>query len=154
MTMRILKEHLDGRRARYVSAHYSPACTAEEIARTPNLSGWSPVESHLVGLDGRLAIAVVPAGAEPDLAKLASATGSRNAEPASDEQVARRFPTCEVGAIPPVGALFDLPLYVEESLARADGITFFAGKRTEVISMRFREYFRIVEPKLVELARR
>jgi Ala-tRNA(Pro) deacylase len=149
--MRMLTEFLDGRGARYVIASYSPGYSQREILSSPDLPGWLLLETRLVKIGARQALAVIRAGADLDLRRLAAGAGVEGAELASDEELARRFPGCELGAIPPFGLLFDLPLYVDESLASQRHVAFLGGHYGEVIKMRFEDYFRLAEPRLVAL---
>lgn len=150
--MRLLTDFLDGHGARYIIASYSPGYSQKEILSSPDLPGWPLLEVRLVRIGARPALAVTRAGAELDLQKLAAAAGVEAAELASDEELARRFPGCELGALPPFGALFELPLFADESLARQGHVAFLGGHYGEVIKMRFEDYFRLAEPRLVALS--
>ncbi|HXD50487.1 MAG TPA: YbaK/EbsC family protein, partial [Burkholderiales bacterium] len=65
-----------------------------------------------------------------------------------------RFPDCEVGAMPPFGNLYDLDVYVDDSLApTADAkIAFNAGTHTDVMRLAYREFERLVRPKHIQLS--
>ena len=48
---------------------------------------------------------------------------------------ARLFPDCEVGAEPPFGGLYGLPVLIDSSLAEEERIIFRAGSHVEAIEM-------------------
>ena len=47
------------------------------------------------------------------------------------------FPGCEVGAMPPFGNLYDMEVFVAESLTEDEEIAFNAGSHTELIKMSY-----------------
>jgi Ala-tRNA(Pro) deacylase len=56
--------------------------------------------------------------------------------------------------MPPFGNLYDLPVYVEETLTEDETIVFRAGTHTDTMSVRYADFERLVEPAVAELARR
>jgi Ala-tRNA(Pro) deacylase len=54
-----------------------------------------------------------------------------------------------VGAMPPFGNLFDIPVFVAEELTLDEEIAFNAGSHTELLRLPYREFARLVEPKVV-----
>ena len=62
----------------------------------------------------------------------------------------RAFPDCDIGAMPPFGNLYDMDVYVVEELAGDEEIAFNAGSHTEVIKLAYRDFERLVHPKVVK----
>src|SRR5204863_1773207 len=62
------------------------------------------------------------------------------------------FPDSAIGAMPPFGNLYGLQTYVDMHLAEQDYIVFEAGTHTDAIKMSYRDYEKIVKPKLGDLA--
>jgi Ala-tRNA(Pro) deacylase len=52
--------------------------------------------------------------------------------------------------MPPFGNLYDLPVYVSQSLADETEIAFNAGTHAEVVKMAFADYVRLVKPQIVD----
>jgi Ala-tRNA(Pro) deacylase len=63
-----------------------------------------------------------------------------------------RFPDCEVGAMPPFGNLYGMPVYVAEALAADEEIAFNACSHTELIRLAYEDFQRLVKPKVVSFA--
>ena len=61
MPVKRLKEFLDSQGVKYVSIHHSPAYTAQEIAASAHVRGKELAKTVMVTLDGRMAMAVLPA---------------------------------------------------------------------------------------------
>jgi Ala-tRNA(Pro) deacylase len=96
---------------------------------------------------------VVPATRLVDFQEVRLTLGLAHARLATEEELGRLFPDCELGAMPPIGSLYDLPVYLDSSLAGEDMIAFNAGTHHDVVHMRTAEYRALVRPTVVSLAR-
>jgi len=151
MPTRRIQRFLHDHGVKYVTISHSPAFTSQEIAAAAHVCGKDFAKSVVVKLDGRLALAVVPASVKIDLALVREVTGAERVELANEADFAAHFPECEPGAMPPFGNLYGMPVYVDEHLREDREITFNAGTHRELIRMTFRDFVRIVAPKLVPL---
>ncbi len=133
--------------------HHAVAYTAQEVAAAEHVPGRMLAKVVIVLADGKLSMFVLPAPARVDLDKAAAVVGAGEARLAHEEEFADRFPGCEVGAMPPFGNLFDLPVHVDSALAEDETIVFEAGTHTDTMSMRYADYERLVKPNLAEFAR-
>jgi Ala-tRNA(Pro) deacylase len=150
MAARTLKRFLDEHGVKYVSIEHSPAFTAPEVAESAHVAGSNFAKTVIVKLDGQLAMVVLPANRKIDLGELRDMMLSERIELASEGEFQSRFPDCEIGAMPPFGNLYGLPVYVATSLADAEEIAFNAGTHREVIKMPFEEYANLVNPTVME----
>ncbi len=149
MALQKLKEFLDRNEVKYVTITHSPTYTAQEIAASAHISGKLVAKTVIVKLDGRLAMAVLPADRMVVLDDLREITGSENVQFAHEDEFRHIFPDCEVGAMPPFGNLYGMEVYVAERLTRDEEIAFNAGSHTELIKMDFRDFERLVRPKVM-----
>lgn len=133
--------------------HHALAYTAQEVAAAEHIPGRMLAKVVMVLGDGKLAMFVLPAPARVDLERVAAGLGVKEARLANEEQFADRFPGCEIGAMPPFGNLYDLPVYVDKSLAEDETIVFEAGTHTDTMSMKYADYERLAQPKAAEFAR-
>ena len=69
---------------------------------------------------------------------------------ATEDQFRDSFPDCEVGAMPPFGNLYGIPVYVDRSLTKDDEIVFEAGNHHEAIKLDYLDFERTVRPKVGE----
>ena len=149
---RRIKEFLDGNKAKYVIVTHSPAFTAQEVAEAAHIPGRHLAKTIVVKIDGKLAMAVVPAHREVDMSALRAAAGAHYAELADKAEFAERFEGCQLGAMPPFGNVFGMETYVDRELTHEDYIAFNAGSHTDVIAMRFADYRRLAHPRLVAIS--
>ncbi|HPD14413.1 MAG TPA: YbaK/EbsC family protein [Planctomycetota bacterium] len=152
MPLRKLKDFLDSHGVKYLSVSHSPAFTAQEIAASAHIPGKELAKTVIVKLDGRIAMAVLPASRGVDFARLREAAGAGKAELASERDFSDLFPGCEVGAMPPFGNLYGLPVYAEASLAEDRSIAFNAGTHKELVKLAYADFERLVKPKVCEFA--
>jgi Ala-tRNA(Pro) deacylase len=152
MPAKKLTAFLDEQKIKYVKISHSPAYTAQEIAAIAHIAGRELAKSVIVKLDGELAMAVLPASYRVDFKLLKKASKAKKAELASEEEFRDRFPECELGAMPPFGNLYDIKVYVAESLTEDDEIAFNAGSHTELIRMSFKDFERLVKPTVMKFS--
>src|SRR5215470_4258635 len=149
MPVKKLKEFLDKEGIRYVSIVHSPAYTAQEVAASAHITGRELAKTVIVELDREMAMAVLPANRKIVLQDLREVTGSDQVKFASEDEFKKRFPDCEPGAMPPFGNLYGMEVYLAASLPQNQEISFNAGSHTEVIRLAFKDYERLVKPKVV-----
>jgi len=153
MPLERLKSFLDGNAVKYVVVKHSPAYTAQELASLAHVPGKEWAKTVMVKLDGKMAMAVVPASSRVVFDLLKAASGARAAELAGEPEFQDLCPGCELGAMPPFGNLFGLDVYVDQRLAEDAEIAFNAGSFTEMVRLPFADFERLVKPKVVKLSR-
>ena len=154
MPLSKLREFLDSQQIKYLVISHSPGYTAQGIAAAAHVSGKKLAKTVIVKLDGILAMAVVPAFEHVDMDRLKHLTGCNCVEIASEKEFQNAFPDCELGAMPPFGNLYDMPVYADASLADHEEITFSAGTHRELVRMDWEDMLRMVNPTIAELTYR
>jgi Ala-tRNA(Pro) deacylase len=154
MPVKTLKDFLDRHGVKYVSIVHSPAFTAREIAASAHISGQLLAKTVIVKVDGRIAMAVLPANEKVDFELLRATAGAERVELASEWEFNARFEGCEVGAMPPFGNLYDMEVFVAADLARGEEIAFNAGSHTELIRLAYRDFENLVHPRTMQFATR
>ena len=107
----------------------------------------------VVAVDGRLALAVVPADAEVDLKAVADALGGRRAvvAPAAEAEKATGY---VLGGISPLGTRRPLPLVLDASAGSFPTIHVSAGRRGLEIELAAADLVRLTSGQLAPIARR
>lgn len=145
-----LMEFLEHEKAHYVTIPHSPAFTSQEIAAIAHVPGKDLAKTVVIYLDDRMAMAVLPANQKVVMSKLREAVGATRARFATEEEFKDAFPDCEPGAMPPFGNLYGMDVYVAEPLAEDEEIAFNAGEHTELLRMPYRDFNRLVRPKVAD----
>jgi Ala-tRNA(Pro) deacylase len=152
MSLARLNEFLDSNRIKYVTISHSLAYTAQGIASLTHTPGKELAKTVIVKIDGKLAMAVVPASAHVGLTLLKAAIGAKNVELASETEFKDRFPDCETGAMPPFGNLYGLGVFADESLTHDEEIAFNAGSHRELMRLSWSDFERLAQPQVLRLA--
>ena len=147
-----LKNFLNSRGVKYVTVEHLPAYTATETAESAHLSGRDFAKTVIVETDRGIAMAVLPANRKIVLSDLREMLGDPNLRLASEDDFIARFPDCELGAMPPFGNLYGLPVFVAASLAEEPEIAFNAGTHLEVIKMAYEDFESLVQPMVLDFA--
>jgi Ala-tRNA(Pro) deacylase len=147
-----LKRFLDANRVKYVSTSHSRAYTAQELAALAHVPGKDWAKTVVVKLDGKLAMAVIPASHRVVFDLLTKAARAKEAELATEHEFAASFLDCELGAMPPFGNLYGLPVFVADALTHDDEITFNAGSFSELVRMPYAEFARLVKPTVAHIS--
>jgi len=145
-----LKEFLDRHEAKYVMISHSPAFTAQEIAALAHIPGKDMAKTVMVKVDGKMTMAVLPASYHINLNQLREAMKVKKIELANESEFRDLFPHCEVGAMPPFGALYGLDMVVAKSLSADENIAFNAGSHKEVLKMAFNDYAKVAKPRILD----
>ena len=154
MPLKRLKTFLDQKGVKYAQQSHLTAYTAAGVASVSHVKGKEMAKAVMVLADEKLVMLVVPANTHIRLKQAKSALKARQVFLASEADFAHIFPDCEVGAMPPFGNLYGVPVFVDETLPRDKEIVFNAGNHREIIRMNYSEYARVVEPKIVQVATR
>jgi len=152
MPVQKLKQFLDDNGVRYVTIQHSPTFTAQEIAASAHIPGKELAKTVMVKIDGKMAMAVLPASFKVDMEKLKVATGAGTVELAGEQEFKDMFPACEIGAMPPFGNLYAMDVFAAEVLAEDEEIAFNAGSHTELIRLAYADFERLVHPKVVKIS--
>lgn len=124
------------------------AYTAQEVAASEHIPSKMVAKSVMVFADGNMTMLVLPASYQVDLAQVHKLLGAEFVRMADEPEFANYFPDCEIGAMPPFGNLYDIPVYVDTHLTEDAYIVFPVGTYTETMSVRYQDFDRVVKPKV------
>lgn len=154
MANQLLVDYLNRARALYSLESHPTTFTAISLARVGHIHAQNLAKTVLVSIDSELTMIVVPACYQLDLECLCDCLGADSVNLVAEAQFYRRFPRCEIGAVPPFGHLYGLRSLLTPLFAEDEQIAFTAGTHNELIRMPFREFQRLahaveVSPEVV-----
>lgn len=129
------------------------AYTAQEEAAAAHVPGREWAKTVIFHADGEPILAVLPATHQVDPERLAALAGCDEIRLATEDELGDLFPECELGAVPPFGALWGYPVYADRSLVDAGRIAFHAGSHREAVSMEFSDFVSVAGPRMGAFAR-
>lgn len=145
-----LKTFLDSRNVKYLSLRHSKAFTAAEVAASAHVKGRDFAKTVIVYFGGAMAMLVLPATRRLVLHDLREMLGNDRIRLATEAEFKGAFPDCEIGAMPPFGNLYGMPVYVAASLAEEKEIAFNAGTHSEVIQMAYEDFEELAKPMVLD----
>jgi Ala-tRNA(Pro) deacylase len=129
------------------------AYTAQGVAASEHIPGKVVAKVVIVSADQQMVMLVLPAPSHVDFNRVGQTLGAREVRLVEESALKAAFPDCEVGAMPPFGTLYQLPMYVEKHLAEDEAIVFPVGTHTETMRLTYADYERLVHPAMAEFAR-
>lgn len=151
--LRRLETLLDESGVEYEIIHHRDDFRAQTTAADTHTPPGEFAKTVFVWIDGQYALAVLPATHFVAESRLARSLGAEKVRLATEFEMQDLCRDCEVGAAPPFGNLYGLPVYVSPALARDERITFNAGSHTDAIRMRYEDWERLAKPQQVALSR-
>ncbi|HEU4685257.1 MAG TPA: YbaK/EbsC family protein [Nitrospira sp.] len=143
-----LQSYLDGRKVPYQVVTHPRASTAHEAAERLDVPGRLFAKVVVVKADGRFVMLVLPSSWKVDLKQVQDILDFPHVRLATEEELGRLFPDCEIGSMPPFGNLYGMPVYVDEMLTRDEEIFFDAGSHVGAIKLRYRDFADLVQPQV------
>jgi len=143
---------LDVQHIPYTLSIHEQAYRAQEVAAAEHMRAHQLAKTIVFLGDECFAMAVLPADRKISVAELAASLGLKKVRLATEAELAKFFPEAEVGAMPPLGRLFNLPVYVDDDLAKERHIFFNAGTHRDAIHMKFSDFRRVTNPLITHFA--
>jgi Ala-tRNA(Pro) deacylase len=147
-----LKKFLDENNVQYVTITHSQAFTAQQVAASAHIKGKEMAKTVIIKINDVLAMAVLPATYHVDFHLLKEVTGNENVVLAHESEFKEIFDDCELGAMPPFGNLYNMDVFVAQSLAEDEEIAFNAGTHSELIRMKYSDFNRLVKPRILKFS--
>ncbi|MDZ7290702.1 MAG: YbaK/EbsC family protein [candidate division KSB1 bacterium] len=141
-----LTSYLDERKIPYEIIHHKRDFTAQRTAADTHTPGKAFAKTVILVVDGKFGMFVLPAMLKIDLEKVKHELGAKEVRLATESEFSGICTNCEVGAMPPFGTLYNLPVYVSPLITEDQLITFNAGTHEDVVRMRYNDYEKLVQP--------
>ena len=145
-------ELLEDTGAKYELREHSPTFTAQRMAAVEHEKGIFVAKPVIVKADGSYIMCVLSANHKVNLNALKDYLGAKSVELAEEEEIAKIFDDCELGAEPPVGSLYNIPTILDQALIDDDHILFQAATHEKTVRMKMKDYIKLASPKVLDFA--
>lgn len=149
-----VREYLETNQVPYTHCTHRLAYTAQEVAAAQHVPGREMAKTIVLAADGRYVLVVLPAVMKLDMKALRDELPFKHVQLATEKEFSTLFPDSEIGAMVPFGNLYNLDVYADKSLTSNEEIVFNAGTHVDTIRMKYRDFERLVKPKMVSAATR
>jgi Ala-tRNA(Pro) deacylase len=147
-----LLRYLNSNKVEYQVLDHDPAFSAHDVAIATHVPESEMAKAILIRIDDHFWMAVLRADERINPQLVKRAFGARHVYLAHEEDLGTMFPDCQIGAMPPFGNLYGLPVLVDESLAEDEEILFNACTHTKAIRMKFKDFRRLVKPVIAGIS--
>ncbi len=147
-----LKKHFRDNGIAFQAMTHSTTFTAQEIAAALGVKGKQLAKVVIVKADDQIVMLVLPASYRLDFTKLQGVLGAKELRLAKEEEFSAVSPDCEIGAMPPFGHLYTVPVFVDRALAEEPEIVFQVGTHRETLRMAYKDYARLARPRVADFA--
>jgi Ala-tRNA(Pro) deacylase len=145
-------QYLERNGIRYSHSVHRPALTAIETAAAECMPPHDLAKPVVyVGSTG-FGIAVVPADELVDLLEVGRLLGISYIRLANEAELAELFPDCELGAMPPFGQPYEMPVLLDAEVAAQEFVAFAIGTHRDVVRMSGADYRKLVRPLIGSLS--
>jgi CheY-like chemotaxis protein/prolyl-tRNA editing enzyme YbaK/EbsC (Cys-tRNA(Pro) deacylase) len=131
---------------------HPPTYTASELAQTLHVTGHRVAKTVFFAGDRHPIAVVLPANTPVDPARVGAVLGGGKIRFASETEIAGWFKGCEPGAVPPLKLRGDERILMDRSLAHFGTMVFPAGSLGLAVSVKFRDWYRMVRPGIGRFA--
>lgn len=145
-----IKDYLNRQAIPYEFIHHRRDYTAQETAADTHTRGKDFAKTVILWVDNQYCMAVLPATKQIDFEKMKKFLNVKSINLASEDEIEAICPDCETGAMPPLGELYNMPVYVSHHLTYDHMITFNAGTHEDAVRMQYRDYDELVRPKVFD----
>jgi Ala-tRNA(Pro) deacylase len=137
-----LQKHLDSS-VTYDMVTHEPTLSSTRTAQACHVSGNRLAKAIVLRHNGGYMLAVLPASHHIELAELRRQVGDDVAL-ADESETRRLFPDCTLGAIPAVGACYELDVIVDDSMREQPEVYFEGGDHTTLVHMDQMQFSRLM----------
>ena len=139
-----VKWFLDSHHLSYEILQHPHTASSDETADAAYIWGDQLAKCVLLEDERGYMMAVVPASHRVDLKKLRRQL-HRKLELASEAELGAIFRDCEMGAVPPLGSAYGVPVVYDDHLRRLGSVYFEAGDHEDLVYMGGAEFMSLLE---------
>lgn len=129
----------------YESYEHEPVHTSEEAAKVRKTALHMGVKALVMYADDKPIMVAVSADRKVDMKAFKHSFSVRDLRMATPEEVFT-VTSVPIGAVPPFGHIFGVPLYMDEAVRGNASVVFNAGLHTKSISLKETDYEKIAKP--------
>jgi Ala-tRNA(Pro) deacylase len=146
------EQYLKQNGVQYEKHAHSIAYTAQGLAQAEHVSGYMVAKPVIVKAGGDYVMCVLPAPRRVDLKRVADALNEKQVRLADETEMSKLFSGCELGAEPPLGAMFGLRTIMDERLKQDESLVMQAGSHTQAVKLRREDWERLCMPVVAPIA--
>jgi Ala-tRNA(Pro) deacylase len=129
---RKLHDYIAGKGIRYDTVAHHRTSTSSQTAQAAHVPGRRLAKSVLLHHEAGYTLAVVPSSHRVELSTLQDVI-DRRLGLASEDEVGQLFDDCDIGAVPPIGAAYGVPVVLDDSFGEGGDVYFEGGDHRTLV---------------------
>ncbi len=129
---------------KFILLEHPPVKTCQDAALIRHTTPDQGAKALVCFADKKPVMVVLPCSRRLDFKLFKSLYGISDLRLASPEEV-KELTSLEIGSIPPLGNIFNLPTYVDASLSLQEKIAFNAGDHSRSLIVKYSDYESVVD---------
>jgi Ala-tRNA(Pro) deacylase len=138
-----LRDYIERKGTPYETVPHHRTATSRQSALAAHVPGSRMAKSVVLHHGSGYSLAVLPSTHRVELGALQEIL-DRPLGLASEDEVATLFDDCDIGAVPPIGEAYDVPVVVDESLADDADVYFEGGDHRTLVHVSGDEFSRLM----------
>jgi len=130
---------LEKSKIKYEIIEHKTVYTAHDKAQTLRVPEKMVGKTLVLKMNGKLAIALIPANKNLDIKKIKNLAKAKKIELVSERLMKNKFKGVKIGAIPPFGILWRAPTFIDRSLTKEKEIILNSGDYNFSLKIKQRE---------------
>lgn len=110
------------------------------------------VRTVLAFVDGHLSMLVLPADRQLDLVRLSRAVDGAVVDLTAPLMLGNVFPELDMEAMPPLGNLWGMPVYLDAEVTAEQSVWFYLGSSADLLELQVDDLCRLVQPVIAPIA--
>ena len=147
-----IKSLLDENKILYKLIEHEPVFTSEDASKIRGSSLSLGAKALIMKADKKPIMIVVPGDKKIDTSAFKKLYQIKDLEMATKEEV-KNISGVEVGAVPPLGNLFKIPLYFDRNIVNNETVFFNAGSHSKSISIKGSDLEKVTKPIVGEFSK-
>lgn len=133
-------ELLEAKRIPFEVLPHEVALTATEEAAALHVAGADVIKTVVLDVGAGHVVAVIPSSRRLDMGLVREEVMDRHAHLAAEMETERDFPTFELGAVPPVPSMAQVPVFVDPEIMQHEEVI-FATAHEESVKVKTQDLF-------------
>lgn len=142
---------LDKNHIMYTLYEHEPVFTSKQAAEVRQTKNTAGAKALLFIADTKPVLIVLRGTDKVNTKRFKEQRNIKDLRFASKEEV-YAITGVEIGAVPPMGTIINIPTFVDKQLLSETEIAFNAGAHTKSIKMKTSDYIAVIKPTVVEIA--
>ncbi|MCW8418897.1 YbaK/EbsC family protein [Fluoribacter dumoffii] len=143
-----IKNYMKSHNIPYKTISHPRAYTASQCAQGAHIKGDHFAKSVVVKRDGKFVLVAIPANIRLNLEHFKQKTHAKHVEIPQEWEFQNQFIDCEIGAIPLLGELYSMDVYLDDGLAHQEWLVFNAGNHNQLLKVKNKDFLNLVHPKI------